>query len=267
MKKYIEMFSQMEKKKKIIISVIAAAVIIGVIGGGAVFLGGRSEPAGAQSAESARQTNEFYQGLKDRAVVEKEEDPYDTRVDFDELSKVNEDIYAWIKIPETNIDYPILQSADQPDDYYLNHTVEKAETLPGSIYTEKYNVTGFTDPVTVIYGHTLNDGTMFSELKKFRDKEFFDKNPYIYIYFPAGRLKYQVFAAVAFDDRYILGSYAFQDNEDFEKYVTELKSCMDGNVNQDIAINNRIITLSTCIDEAPDQRWLVNAVLVEEEWY
>ncbi len=261
MEKFTTKFKQMEKKKKIILVSLIAVILIGGIAGGVLLSG--NDSAGTQSAE---RTNEFYRDLKDKVAVEAP-DPYDVKIDFDELSKVNPDIYAWIKVPETNIDYPILQNAELPDDYYLNHTVEKEAVLPGSIYTEKYNVTGFTDPVTVIYGHTLKDGTMFSELKKFRDKEFFDANPYVYIYFPAGRLKYQIFAAVAFDDRYILGSYAFQLTEDFETYITELKSCMDGNINPDIAIDNRIITLSTCIDESPNQRWLVNAVLVEEEWY
>lgn len=262
MEKYMEMFKQMEKKKKIILLAVIAVILVGGITGGVVY----SRHLNSSGAVSAERTNKYYGDLREKVAMEAE-DPYDVKIDFDELEKVNPDIYAWIKIPETNIDYPILQSAEQPDDYYLNHTVEKEATLPGSIYTEKYNVTGFTDPVTVIYGHTLKDGTMFSELKKFRDKEFFDANPYIYIYFPGGRLKYQVFAAVAFDDRYILGSYAFQLTEDLETYITELKSCMDGNINPDVAIDDRIITLSTCIDESPNQRWLVNAVLVEEERY
>ncbi|MCI8835142.1 MAG: class B sortase, partial [Ruminococcus sp.] len=151
------------------------------------------------------------------------------------------------------------------DDYYLNMTMDGKYGLPGSIYTEKYNAQDFSDRVTVIYGHTMHDGTMFSELKKYRDRAFFDQNPYIYIYLPTARLKYQIFAAVAFDNRYILGEYSFSSPEDFESYTTELKSSLDGNINENVEINNPIITLSTCIDEFPNQRWLVNAVLLEEQ--
>lgn len=263
MKKYVEMLRKMEKKKKIILAVLAVVIVAGAAAGGFFLVNGSSDSSEAQAAEKS---NEFYNDLKDKVVVDAP-DPYDVKIDFASLAEVNPDIYAWIKVPGTNIDYPVLQNAEMPDDYYLNHTIEKEATLPGSIYTEKYNVTGFTDPVTVMYGHTLKDGTMFSELKKYRDKEFFDENPYIYVYVPAGRFKYQIFAAVAFDDRYILGSYAFQEQADFESYITEIKSCMDGNINSDIAIDSRVLTLSTCIDESPNQRWLVNAVLVEEEWY
>ena len=63
---------------------------------------------------------------------------------------MNPDVYAWIWIPGTNVDYPILQSETEPDEYYLNHTIEKKEGLPGTIYTEKYNSKEFTDPVTII---------------------------------------------------------------------------------------------------------------------
>ena len=124
------------------------------------------------------------------------------------------------------------------------------------------------DPVTVIYGHNMGKtGTMFTELHKYEDREFFDANPYIYIYLPSGRLKYQIFAAVAFDNRYILGSYNFSDSEDVSKYISELKACFQGNVNDGADIRNPIITLSTCITGSPEQRWLVNAVLVEETRY
>ena len=106
-------------------------------------------------------------------------------------------------------------------------------------------------------------------IEKYKDKEFFDENRDIYIQLPGGRKKYQIFAAVAFDDRYLMSTYAFTYDEDFNKYISELKACMEGNVDEsiDVKFGDKIITLSTCIDEYPDQRWLVNAVLVDEEWY
>jgi sortase B len=160
-----------------------------------------------------------------------------------------------------------LQNAEEDDDYYLNRTMEGQEGLPGSIYMEKYDTPDFTDPVSVIYGHTLHDGTMFSELKKYKERDFFDENPYIYIYLPDGTVKkFQIFASVAFDDRYLIMSYAFTYDKDFNQFISDLKACMDGNVNEDVSVEfgDSVITLSTCIDEFPDQRWLVNAVLVEE---
>ncbi len=216
-------------------------------------------------ADPAKQ-EETYKKLQESAVSESE-DPMTNQVDFEELKKSNPDIYAWIYIPGTNINYPILQSETEDDEYYLNTTMDKKEGLPGSVYTEKYNRKDFEDPVTVIYGHTLKAGTMFSQLANYTDRAFFDQNPYVYIYQQGQTLKYQIFSAVAFDDRYLLGNYNFDIAEDFEEYIEELNSSLDGNVNPQAAVNpqSKVITLSTCIDEFPEQRWLVNAVLLEKQ--
>lgn len=251
------------KKIPIIIGVVVL-LLVGGVGGFLAFNKGKSDSDQPYLEDAGKAYDEAKEGN-----VKEAENPYDSEIDFDGLKAINPDIYAWIKIPGTNIDYPILQSADEPDDYYLNRTMEGEEGLPGSIYTEKYNSTGFGDPVTVVYGHTLHDGTMFSELKKYTDKEFFEENPYIYIHLPGGRKVFQIFAAVAFDDRYLMGNYAFSIQEEFDTYISELKSSLEGNVDEsvDVPFGKPVITLSTCIDEYPEKRWLVNAVLIEEQWY
>lgn len=199
-------------------------------------------------------------------MPESSEDPMRRQIDFNILKERNQDVYAWIWIPGTNIDYPVLQSRQQSDDYYLNTTIDGEKGYPGSIYTEKYNAESFTDPVTVMYGHNMKDGTMFTQLHKYTDREFFEQYPYIYIYQPDQTIKYQIFAAVAFDDRYILGNYNFSDPDDFQKYLDELCGAREGNVNDKITAteDSKILTLSTCISESPDERWLVNGTIVEK---
>lgn len=247
------------RMKKGIVCMAAVLCLISAAGCGS----SKIEKKEAKKADPVKQ-EESYKKMQETAVTE-EADPYANKVDFTELQKENADVYAWIYIPVTNINYPVLQSESEDDEYYLNKTMDKMDGLPGSIYTEKYNRKDFTDPVTVIYGHTLKVGTMFSELAKYTDRTFFDQNPYIYIYQPDKTLKYQIFSAVAFDDRYLLGNYNFASAEDFGEYIEELNSSLDGNVNAGLAVTaqNKVITLSTCIDEFPEQRWLVNAVLIE----
>lgn len=254
------------KKTMIIIIIAAAVVLLGGAGAGMwLYFGGQntvSEPVQADPEEAQKD----YEEMQEEVVTEND-DPMQRKIDFEALREINPDVYAWIWIPGTNIDYPILQSAVEADDYYLNTTIDGKKGYPGSIYTEKYNTTSFTDPVTVVYGHELKNGTMFSELHSYTDREFFDSYPYIYIYTPDQTLKYQIFAAVAFDDRYILGSYNFMDVDDFQKYLDELRSSIDGNVNQDVEVtqDTKILTLSTCISEYPDQRWLVNGTLADAQ--
>ena len=98
-------------------------------------------------------------------------------VDFADLqANTNEDIYAWICIPDTAIDYPILQ---HPTDntYYLNYNLDGSRGYPGCIYTEDYNARDFSDPVTVLYGHNMKNGTMFAGLHKYGDSEYMDSHP------------------------------------------------------------------------------------------
>lgn len=259
--------NQMSKKKKVIIAVIIAIIVLGGSGIGIWFyLNSKSEIVTEEPVEEADpdEAQAEYESMQEDVVTDSD-DPMQRKVDFEALQEINPDVYAWIWIPETNIDYPVLQSATKEDDYYLNTTIDGKTGYPGSIYTQKYNSTSFADPVTVMYGHNMKNGTMFTELHKYEDKDFFDEYPYIYIYHPDYTLKYQIFAAVSFDDRYILGEYNFQDVDDFEKYLDELRSSIDGNVNYDVQVaqDTTILTLSTCISEYPDQRWLVNATIID----
>lgn len=248
---------------------VLVGILVGMLllGGGVFCMYVAEQNQEKSREEQGLQTaQEEYEDLQENVITDSE-DPLQKKINFEMLKEKNPDVYAWIWIPGTNIDYPILQSISKADDYYLNTTIDGKEGYPGAIYTEKYNSQYFVDPVTIIYGHELKDGTMFSQLHKYEDKTFFDEYPYVYIYHPEMTLKYQIFAAVAFDDRYILGSYNFQENDDFQKYLDELMSSINGNVNRDVSVTQEttILTLSTCISDYPERRWLVNATLVDVE--
>ena len=115
------------------------------------------------------------------------------------------------------------------------------------------------------FAQILKNGSMFADLHKFEDKAFFDANPYVYIYTPDRTLKYHIFSATPFDDRYILGNYNFTSQADFEKYLDELRSSINGNVNMGVNVLQQtgILTLSTCIADSPNERFLVNATWEE----
>jgi len=183
------------------------------------------------------------------------------------LKEKNDDIYAWITIPETNVDYPIVQSYSESDAFYLDHNINKNYDINGAIYTEKLNNTDFSDPVTVIYGHNMIDGSMFQTLHKFRDKEFFEKNKYIYIYTPGRTLTYTIVAAYKGDNRHLLNSYDFTDDEVLEKYYDSVSSpnSLECNTREyDLKKEDKIITLSTCIGNETEYRYLVQGVLTDD---
>lgn len=100
---------------------------------------------------------------------EKKEEPKQAKpeipIDFSALQEKNPDIYAWIKIDGTTVDYPICQNFED-DNYYLTHTWERAEAADGAIFTQACNSKNFTDFNTVVYGHQMGEGvdTMFHTL-------------------------------------------------------------------------------------------------------
>ena len=104
------------------------------------------------------------------------------------------DIYAWISIPDTRIDYPVLQHPSD-DTYYLNYNLDGSKGYPGCIYTERENSRDFSDFNTVIYGHNMKNGSMFHDLHSYEDESFLPDHPYVYIYTPDRVMRYRIFAA------------------------------------------------------------------------
>lgn len=188
-------------------------------------------------------------------------------IDFDALNQENEDIYAWITIPGTVIDYPVLQKADETD-YYLDHNLDGSSGYPGCIYTQYYNKKDWSDPNTVLYGHNMKDGTMFAALHHYKDPEFFEQNPYVYIYTKDRIRVYEIFAAYEFSDAHLLLTYDLDTDEGYESYLESIfeNTGINNHFREDIEpdADSRILSMETCIGQKPTKRYVVQAVLVAE---
>ena len=185
-------------------------------------------------------------------------------VDFAGMWEVNEDVYAWITVPGTVIDYPILQHATD-NTYYLNYNIDGSYGYPGCIYTENMNSKDFTDNNTVIYGHNMKNGTMFAGLHKFENADFFEENTEVFIYTPEKEYHYTIFAAYIYDDRHLLYSFDFANEEVYAVYLEDIRNMrsMNALIREDVEVTaeDKIITLVTCIGNQPSKRLLVQAVL------
>lgn len=190
-------------------------------------------------------------------------------IDFPGLTALNEDIYAWIYVPNTGIDLPVFQaSADKDDNYYMYRNVKGEYEFKGSIYSQRLNEKDFCDPVTVLYGHHMLDDSMFSNLHYFMDKQFFEENEYFYIYTPGHILTYRIVSAHEYDERHILNSYDFSKEHIFRQYLDYITAprTMVANVRDSVVLTteNRIVTLSTCT-AGGSARYLVQGVLIGDE--
>jgi len=191
-------------------------------------------------------------------------------IDFKTIRSQNEDIYAWLYIPGTNVNHAIVQ---HPNDnaFYLTHDETKAENEFGAVFTEDYNTTDFKDAVTMVYGHNIRDGLMFSTLHYFEDAEFFDQNDKFYIYMPGHIMTYRIVSAFTTDDRHVLYRYNyFQKYEElraFEKEVLDPHSIQQNTRKVDLDDSSKLVVLSTCNSGALEEhgRYLVCGVLIDDQ--
>lgn len=222
-----------------------------------------------QAYEEAR--NSAYLERADRP--EKEEDRAEKAeipIDFKKLQNVNEDVYAWIRIEGTNIDYPVVQSLED-DKFYLEHTWEKKAAPEGAIFTQACNAKNFTDFNTVIYGHQMGDRieTMFHNLSLYLDEGFMETHPEITVYTREHVLTYRVFAAVVYDDRHLVQSFNYVMDKERQRFLDSILNSRDlrnrYSEEEEVSTSDRILSLSTCIAGEPKHRLLVEAVLIDEK--
>ena len=178
-------------------------------------------------AVEAGSDTEDKKSLKDVLGDDKPQLPEDLEIpekdiDWDALHEENPDIYAWIVVSDTLVDYPVLQHPTD-DYYYLNHNIDGSKGYPGCIYTEgTYNSKDFEDTNTVLYGHNMKDKTIFGTLHSFDDPDFAMSDKYIFIYTEDRTLVYKVFGAYEYSSKHILWSYDFSNEYIYDEYLKEI---------------------------------------------
>jgi len=232
------------------------------------------EQARVQLAEEVRvEPSEEIEIIDDEPDVEEVEEletepPIEVEIpiDFDLLQERNPDVHAWIRIPGTAIDYPILQSTDYQE-FYLDHDIDRQPDMAGALFTQDFNRLDFRCVHTLIYGHDMADGSKFGTLHRYLDARFMEEHDIIYIYTPRNIFRYQVVYAVTYDDRHILMSFDFRNDDEYELFIYSLQNSPNvnnqWNPNAIWRVGDPLITLSTCTENT-FQRLLIGAVLIEE---
>lgn len=172
-------------------------------------------------------------------------------IDFASLQNRNPDIYAWIKMNDTNINYPVVQSPKN-DIFYLDHDLDGNYAFAGSIYSQLCNSRNFQDRVTVLYGHNMLDGSMFADIYKLADQDFFNSTETFTIYTPDNRLDYTIVSVFEYDDRHIMNSYNFSDDSDYQSFIDEIMKPRSVTSmvrkGEKLTTNDKIVVLSTCVN-------------------
>lgn len=182
--------------------------------------------------------------------------------DFDKLFNINNDFKGWITVPNTNVDYPIVQTTD--NEYYLHHNFKKEYNEGGAIFIASENSNPFKDENTVIHGHHMRDGSMFASLEKYKDKSFLDSNNKIYITTKDNVYEYEIFSVYVIEANSNPYKINLSSGDEYVKYLNELKNSSMYQIDTpEFTKDDRIITLSTCSYEVEDGRLLVHGRLVK----
>lgn len=181
------------------------------------------------------------------------------QIDLAALKEVNPDVIGWIRIPDSNIDYPILQGED--NDFYLHHTWDKVKNSVGSVFMEHRNTPDFTDYNTILYAHNMNDGSMFANVKRYNTLWYWERHRYVYIATEEGVLRYEIFSGYETKTESTTYGLSFQQTETKIKFLTYALEKSTANMEIVPELTDRILTLSTCSGLGRYNRWVIHARL------
>lgn len=194
---------------------------------------------------------EIVEQIKETVAVEdKNEDKNEYKeeytIDFNKLKEQNKETVAWIKVNNTNIEYPVVKADN--NNFYLNHSFDKSQNSAGWIFADYRNKFDNTDKNIIIYGHNMRDGSMFGSLKNILNSDWYEneENTNITLYTENEKCIYKVFSIykIEIEDYYIKTEFS-NDNE-FEQFVNTIKNRSIKKFDIDVSKEDNILTLSTC---------------------
>ena len=186
-------------------------------------------------------------------------------VDFESLLAQGPDVKAWLELPGTVIQYPVTQGED--NSYYLKHLYDGTANKVGCLFIDYENAEDFSDNNTIIYGHNMRDGSMFSTLVEYKAQAYYDEHPEMYLVTPEGGYVVEVFSAfVASPEE--SGSETSPwalEWKDSGAYTTWLSAMQERSVIEtgvSVTSSDKVLTLSTCTNGGAD-RFIVMGRLVD----
>lgn len=185
-------------------------------------------------------------------------------VNFTNLLQINPDTVGWIKVENTNINYPVVQTIN--NSYYLTHSFKKEKNQAGWIFMDNRNNSQGLDKNTVIYAHNRYDSTMFGTLKNvLTDKWLNNKNNYVIRYStPTENSLWQVFSVYTIKKEKYYISTKFNSKNTYQSFLDTIKNRSIHNFNTMIDTNDQVLTLSTCKDNSGN-RIVLHAKLIKKQ--
>jgi len=253
----------MKQKKQRILNVLLVLVIAALAASGWRMYSNHVEDAAADAAADAMQAmkpptprpsptqdSSSGNGLADTGYL----------MDFSSLWAENPDVVAWLSIPGTVIDYPVLQAAD--NEYYLERDITRTSNKNGSLFLDFRARADFLDFSSVIYGHNMHSGRMLTDVVNFKEEAFFDLHTVGTLYTPDRTFRLEIFAVAVTPPDSEWYNYAFVSIGQRQAQLDMMKRGAMHYRDIGLTVDDRFVVLSTCSYEFWDARTIVAARLV-----
>lgn len=178
-----------------------------------------------------------------------------SQIDFAQLASINPDVAGWLYCPDTHINYPVVQGSDNV--FYLTHTFNKTRNNAGCLFVDAGNTPDFQDRNTIIYGHNMNDHSMFSDLGMYKDQAFFEAHPSLELYTPSTHYTLHLFAGYKAGLEDAAWTTSFTSDKDFLRWAQNAKDKSFFTAEVPIQKDDCLVTLSTCVNTEEDKRFVV----------
>lgn len=193
-------------------------------------------------------------------IVNESKEKEENAINIEELYKINNDIVGWLKIDNTNINYPVMQTKDRPN-YYLKRNFYKKYSSLGTPYiAENCNIE--TSDNLIIYGHHIKGKRVFGELENYKSKEYYNNHKNIKFYTMQEKEEYEiiaVFKTIAYTGFRYYEFYNAKDEREFCTFVNKCKELSFYDTEKIAEYGDKLITLSTCEYSNPNGRLVVVA--------
>ena len=188
-------------------------------------------------------------------------------INFDTLLSINSDTVGWLKVDNTNINYPVVKSTN--NSYYLNHSIDKSKNKNGWIFMDYRNNAKDFDVNTIIYGHNMRTETMFSTLKNVKEESWYSNTSNLTIRFstPNMHTLWQIFSIYTIDKETFYLTTNFYDDASLQSFFNTITERSIKDFGVKLTTSDKILTLSTCDQNSSAKRLVVHAKLISVENY
>ncbi len=182
-------------------------------------------------------------------------------VDFEGLRAKSPDYAAWIYSPDTVINYPVVYTDN--NFYYLDHIPGEQYNTAGTLFIDCRNAADFSDQNTMIYGHNMNDGSMFASIREYAKQEYYDAHPVIYLSTPDFNYRLDLIAGFLTEPTSFAYATNFDEPEQFMAYIEAIEEMSTFKSDVEVTEEDKVVTLSTCTYEIDDGRYVVVGKLTQ----